>query len=373
MQFDRTNLSPVGRWWWTVDRLTLFAVFTLAGIGAILVTASSPPVAARIGLDQFYFVQRHYIFLLLGLVAMCAVSLLPPHQIRRLAIIGFTVSLVLMLILPFVGFETKGARRWVHLMGISIQPSEFLKPFMAVVMAWIFSLRYQSVKFPGFRIALALYSLVIVLLLLQPDFGMVVTISAMWGLQFFLAGLPFFWVVMLIALGVAGVCGAYMLLPHVTQRIDSFLDPTSGDNYQVEQSLRAFEHGGLLGIGPGEGEIKRHLPDSHTDFVFSVAGEEFGVILCLLIVALFMFVVLRCFSRIWKENDLFVLLAVAGLVAQFGIQAIVNMGVAVNLLPAKGMTLPFLSYGGSSLLAIALGMGMILALTRRRYGAQSEL
>ena len=201
---------------------------------------------------------------------------------------------------------------------------------------------------------------------------MVVTVTGMFGVQFFLAGMPFMWVIGMVGFGVAGILGAYQLLPHVASRIDRFLDPASGDNYQVEKSMEAFKHGGLLGRGPGEGLVKLHIPDSHTDFIFSVAGEEFGLLFCLMIVAIFAFIVVRGFLKLSRETDMFTLITVGGLLTQFGIQAIVNMGVAVNMLPAKGMTLPFLSYGGSSMVAIALGMGMMLALTKKRYGQQVE-
>lgn len=368
MRFDRTNLSVMGRWWWTIDRPIWFALMLLMCLGAVIVTAASPPVAERLGYDAFYFVSRQHVFLLLALVLMFGVSLLSPDDVRRTAVCTFLVSVGLMVLLPVIGFENKGATRWIRIAGMSLQPSEFLKPSFAVVIAWIFAQGARSRHFPGYRIALALYAVVVMLLIIQPDFGMTVAISGMFGLQFFLAGVPFVWVAVMLLAGAAGVFMAYQFLPHVTNRIDRFLDPSSGDNYQVEKSLEAFKNGGLLGRGPGEGEVKRLIPDSHTDFVFSVAGEEYGVIICLLIIGLFAFVVLRGYFRLLAEQDLFVVLGVAGLLAQFGMQAIINMGVAVHLLPAKGMTLPFLSYGGSSLLAMALGMGMLLALTRKRYG-----
>ncbi len=372
MQFDRTSTSIFGRWWWTVDRFLLLAIFGLICIGAVLVTAASPPVAERIGVDPFHFVRRQQFFLVLALITLFLVSLLEPTQIRRLAVLGLLVSFVLLIALPFVGVETKGAKRWIDIGPVGVQPSEFLKPCLAVVLAWVFSLRLRYAEFPGYMVAIGLYGFSAMLLLIQPDLGMVVTITAMWGLQFFLAGLPFIWVVVLIVAGVSGMWGAYAFFPHVQKRIDNFLNPEAGDNYQVEKSLEAFKSGGLLGRGPGEGEVKQYLPDSHTDFVFSVAGEEFGAIFCLIIVFFFGFIVIRGLIRIWNEKDFFVLLSVAGLLAQFGTQSIINMGVAVNLLPAKGMTLPFLSYGGSSLIAVALGMGMMLALTRRRYGRTSS-
>jgi len=370
MPLDRTNTSIFGRWWWTIDRLNLFALLLLIAIGSILVTAGSPPVAKRLDLPAFYFVHRHEVFLLLGLIAMLFMSLLPPVAIRRLAVVGFCASIVLMMLVPFMGVQTKGAHRWIDLAGISIQPSEFMKPCFAVIMAWICAENQRRVDFPGYLVAVGLYLLVAFLLVIQPDIGMTLTITVMWAIQLFLAGLPFFWVFVMIALTIAALFGAYHIFPHVARRIDSFLDPAAGDNYQIGRSLEAFRNGGLLGRGPGEGEIKQFIPDSHTDFIFAVAGEEFGAIVCLIIVCLFAFVVLRGLSRIRQENDLFVVLAVAGLLAQFGIQSVINMGVAVNLFPAKGMTLPFLSYGGSSVIAIALGMGMMLALTRRRYGQQ---
>lgn len=370
MRLDRTNKGVFGRWWWTVDRLNLFAILMLIALGSILVTAGSPPVAKRLDLPPFYFVHRHQIFLVLGIVAMLFVSLFPASMIRRLAVVGFSVSLLLMVFVPFMGEETKGAHRWITLAGISLQPSEFMKPFFAVVMAWVCAENQRRVDFPGYRLAIALYLMVVLLLVLQPDFGMTVTVTAIWGIQLFLAGLPMVWVFLIGVLGIAGVFGAYYLLPHVAKRIDAFLDPSSSDNYQISRALEAFRNGGLLGRGPGEGEIKQVLPDSHTDFIFAVAGEEFGVIVCLLILGLFAFIVLRGLSRVWRHNDLFIVLAVAGLLTQFGVQAIINMGVAVNLLPAKGMTLPFVSYGGSSVVAVALGMGMMLALTRRKFGAE---
>ncbi|MFO0389733.1 MAG: putative lipid II flippase FtsW [Alphaproteobacteria bacterium] len=370
MRLDRTNTGVISRWWWTVDRVNLSALIILIAAGFVLVTAGSPPVAKRLDLAPFYFVHRHHIFLLLGVLIMLVVSILPTITIRRMAVVGFVASLFLMLLLPFFGMETKGAHRWISIAGVSVQPSEFMKPCFAVVMAWVCAENQRRVDFPGYRMAIGIYLLVVFLLIIQPDFGMTLTVSAVWGIQLFLAGLPMFWVVALGLLAMAGAGTAYYMLPHVAKRIDSFLDPAVGDNYQIGRSLEAFRNGGLLGRGPGEGEVKQFLPDSHTDFIFAVAGEEFGVIVCLLIVGIFAFILLRGLLRVWQENDLFVVLAVAGVLSQFGIQAVINMGVSVNLFPAKGMTLPFLSYGGSSVLAVALGMGIMLALTRTRYGKQ---
>jgi len=278
----------------------------------------------------------------------------------------------LLLLLPLIGFENKGSIRWLRFGGLSIQPSEFMKPCFAVVLAWIFSRRLSQPDFPSYRIAIAAYAVVAFLLIIQPDFGMTVTMTGMFGVQLFLAGISFIWVIGMVVMGIGGVIAAYFALPHVASRIDRFLDPSSGDNYQVAKSLEAFKGGGWFGRGPGEGVVKQHIPDSHTDFIFAVAGEEFGLLFCMVIVLLFAVIVVRGFLRMGQEADSFRMIAVAGLLAEFGIQSIVNMGVAVSLLPAKGMTLPFLSYGGSSLIAMAGGMGMMLALTRKRYGAPRQ-
>jgi cell division protein FtsW len=370
MKLDRTNTSLLGRWWWTIDRLNLSIIIVLMGIGMVLVTAGSPPVAKRLDLPDFYFVHRHHVFLALSAMVMLVTSFFPPQLIRRLAVVGFVGSVALLMLVPFLGEETKGAHRWINIMGMSIQPSEFMKPCFAVVMAWVCSESHKRVDFPGYRVAIGLYVLVAFLLLIQPDLGMTITVSAMWGIQLFIAGLPMIWVVILGIFAICGGVGAYHVFPHVQKRINSFLDPSAGDNYQIARSLDAFRSGGLFGRGPGEGEVKLVLPDSHTDFIFAVAGEELGVVVCLIILSLFAFVVIRGFTRVWKENDLFLILAVVGILSQFGIQAVINMGVSVSLFPAKGMTLPFLSYGGSSVVAIGLGMGMMLALSRKRFGKQ---
>jgi cell division protein FtsW len=372
LTMDRRNTTALGRWWMTVDRPAFFAMMALITIGLFLVAAGSPPVARRIGLSDFYFVTRHQIFLVLSTAVMVAVSMMEPQQIRRLAVIGFAMSILFLVLLPIIGYENKGSVRWMRFMGLSIQPSEFMKPCFAVFLGWVFAARFQSSNFPSYTIALGTYALVVLLLIIQPDFGMTVTVTGMFGTQFFLAGMPFLWVIGMMIAAVIGVISAYQLIPHVAKRIDSFLNPASEDNYQVQKSLAAFKQGGWFGRGPGEGVVKQHIPDAHTDFIFSVAGEEFGMVACMLIVLIFAFIVVRGFLKLGREQDMFSMIAVGGLLAQFGIQALVNMGVAVNLLPAKGMTLPFLSYGGSSLIAMAGGMGMMLALTRKKFGKVAE-
>ena len=366
--FTRTDTSVVSRWWWTIDRLTLLSVIIIAALGAILVLAASPAVATRIGLESFHFVHRHFIFLPMALAVMIGTSLLTPRGVRRLALLVFVGAIIAMVAVLLVGVETKGATRWLSVAGFSLQPSEFIKPSFAVVAAWMFSAQKLDDDVPGYAIAIFLFVTVVGLLLLQPDFGMSIVIACVWAVQFFIAGLPLVLVGAIALLFILGGFGAYLSFDHVRSRIDRFLDPVGGKGYQVEKSLDAFENGGLFGRGPGEGRVKEVLPDAHTDFILAVAGEEFGLLLCLLIVILFAFVVLRGFSRVFKDSDFFVMVAVAGLLTQFALQAIINIASTTNLIPPKGMTLPFISYGGSSTLALALGMGMVLALTRVRHG-----
>jgi len=372
MRFARIDQSQVARWWWTVDRWSLAALGMLIGFGVVMSLAASPPVAERIGYDGLHFVRRHLAMLPLALGLMLAVSLQPPRTIRRIAVIGFSISLVLLALTFVIGVEIKGARRWINFPGLSLQPSEFIKPTFAVVAAWLFAEQKLRPRFPGNLICLALFLVVVAMLIKQPDIGMAAVVAAVWFAQFFMAGMRLYWVAAGALAGLGGLVGAYMYLPHVRVRVDHFLDPSTGDSYQVNRSIEAFANGGLWGRGPGEGTVKDVLPDAHADFVFAVAGEEFGVVVCLVIVALFAFIVLRGFSRMSQEGSLFVLLAATGLLVQFGLQAAINMASSLHLIPTKGMTLPFLSYGGSSMLALGLGMGMMLALTRRRLGG-SEL
>lgn len=368
--FARTDTSVLARWWWTVDRVTIAALMLLILIGAILTLAASPTVAERVGLPPYHFVMRQAVFLVPAIVAMVGVSLMPPLWVRRAAVVAFLFFLLLLALTLVAGSEIKGARRWIDIAGFSVQPSEFIRPTFAVVAAWLFAEHRTNPGFPGNHLSMALCAVVVGLLVLQPDFGMTLMVVAVWGIEFFMAGLPWVWVILLALLAVGGAAGGYFLLPHVAARVDRFLDPASGDSYQVTTSINAIQNGGLIGRGPGEGVIKAVLPDAHTDFIFAVAGEEFGVLACVVIVGLFALVVLRGLSRVMEERNLFVLLAVTGLLANFGLQAFVNMGVAVSLVPTTGMTLPFISYGGSSLLATALGMGMVLALTRRRLSSE---
>ena len=367
----RTDISLIGRWWWTVDRWLLFSLLALIFIGALMVLGASPPVAERLDLDSYYFVRRHLILLLPTIATMIAVSLLSPVGVRRGAVIVLAFAFLLAVATIFVGLEVKGARRWIAFAGLSVQPTEFIKPALAVVVAWMLTAQRQYQGIPGDAIAMSLVAAVILVLVMQPDFGMALTVAAVWFAQYYLAGLSLVWVGALIGCGVGGTVLGYLTFDHVRSRIDRFLDPAAGDNYQVETSLRAFSNGGLFGRGPGEGVVKTQLPDAHADFVFAVLGEEFGLIACFLVVGIFAFVVLRGLVRLTQEDDLFSLLAAAGLLTQFGLQALINIAVTLRLVPTKGMTLPFVSYGGSSMIALAIGMGMVLALTRWRPGPGS--
>lgn len=365
--FSRTDRSILGDWWWTVDRTMLAGLGVLAVLGVLTVFAASPPVAATLGLEDTFFITKHLIFLVPATVLLLGASVLAPRGVLRLGLAMMAIFGVLLVATPFMGPEIKGARRWVSILGQPLQPSEFVKPAMAVTTAWLLSRRPGLWGMPE---ALGLAGLVIGLLLMQPDLGMVAIVGSVFVIQLFVAGLP--WIVVLATLGLAVAGGflAYETFPHVQSRIDMFLDPDAV-GYQVEKALRAVASGGLLGRGPGEGVEKFLLPDAHTDFVFAAAAEEFGIFFCLMIVALFLSLLLRGIWRVHEAGDRFVQLAATGLVCQFGLQALVNMAVNLNLMPTKGMTLPFISYGGSSMLALALGMGMLLALTRRNVRLES--
>jgi cell division protein FtsW len=362
--YSRTNLSLLGAWWLSLDRWNIAALIALAAVGAVLGMAASPPVAEHLGKDSFYFAQRHITFLPIALAGLLGVSALSAQGVRILALLVFTMALGLMVLTLVSGSEIKGATRWISIAGLSLQPSEFVKPSFVVLSAWLFARQRLGISYSGYALAIGLYGLVVLLLLAQPDVGMAILVSIIWGTQFFLAGLPMLLVIAIGAIFLAGGVFAYFEFAHVRARIDMFLDPSGEEAYQVARSLDAFRGGGIFGVGPGEGHVKEVLPDAHADFIFAVAGEEFGLLMTLMVVALFAFIVLRGFVRVFRESDLFIQLAVAGLLVQFGLQAIINMASTLNLMPTKGMTLPFISYGGSSMFALALGMGMVLALTR---------
>lgn len=362
---SRVDRGPLADWFWTIDRFFLVAFILLMGIGFMLSFAASPAVAERLGLDSFHFVERHAMFLIPSIIVMVALSLLSPRQVRRTAIVLLIVALTMMMLALFFGIEVKGARRWVSFGSLSIQPSEFMKPAFVVVCAWLFAEHARQPEIPGNLFAIILFGIVGALLVAQPDIGQTILTSTVWGGMFFMAGMPWLWIVVLGGLGVGSITTAYYMLPHVAGRIDRFWTG-EGDTFQVDTARDAIINGDWFGLGPGEGIYKRIIPDSHTDFIFSVAAEEFGIIFCVVLVLIFAFIVLRGLSHAFRERNDFNRFAVAGLVLQLGVQSMINISVNLELIPAKGMTLPFISYGGSSMIAIAVTAGFILALTRHR-------
>ncbi len=369
---SRVRRTPLTEWWWTIDRLLLaaFAVLMLAGV--VLSLAASPPVATRIGLDSFHFFNRHVVFLVPSLVVLIATSFLSPRYVRRSALIVFCVALALIVATLAFGVEVKGSKRWITLIGISIQPSELAKPAFTVLIAWLFAESAKRPEMPATLIASALVAMLATLLVLQPDLGQTLLVVGVWSVLLFLAGIRKIWIAGLFVLGVGGMFAAYLVLPHVASRFRRFTDPASGDTFQVDTAIESFLRGGWFGQGPGEGTVKQILPDSHTDFVFAVAAEEFGILLCLVLLALFAFVVIRTLTHAMRNDDQFARFAASGLAVLFGAQAAINMAVNLHLIPSKGMTLPFISYGGSSMISMAYGMGMLLALTRTRSSVERE-
>ena len=360
-------------WWRGIDRTLLFVVLALIATGLMLSMAASPAAADRLGIeDPFYFLYRQGVFATLSLVGVLAISSLSPTGARRLAAVALLGSLALMVAMPFIGHEVKGATRWIRIGSFGLQPSEFLKPALIVTAAWLFAEEKRGAPVPGRIIAFAIFLVSIGLLMIQPDFGQSVLVTLCFGGVFFASGLSWIWVAGLGGLAVAGSGVAYMMFPHIASRVERFLDPESGDTYQIDRAMDAISRGGITGVGPGEGEVKHFLPDAHTDFIFSVAAEEFGLLASLSIIGLFFILVARAWSQAMRLTDHFAQLAVAGLALQFGLQALVNIAVNLNLIPPKGMTLPFVSYGGSSMLALAFGAGLMLAFTRRRPGAYSS-
>lgn len=367
---SRVERTPFADWWWTVDRLLIAALIALMLAGIILSLAASPPVANRLGLDAFYFVHRHVLYLLPAIAVMLGVSFLSPRWIRRIALVVFFVSLALTAATLFFGAEVKGARRWLIIAGVNVQPSEFVKPAFVILISWLFAESARKPDVPANSFAVILLISVISVLVMQPDFGQTLLIALVFGALFFMAGMRFIWVLVLGALATGGGAIAYHTVPHVAKRIKRFIDPASGDTFQVDTAVESFIRGGWFGRGPGEGTVKRILPDSHADFVFAVGAEEFGIVLCLMLVALFAFIVLRALIRAARNEDPFARFATAGLAILFGTQSTINMAVNLALIPAKGMTLPFISYGGSSMISLAYGIGMLLALSREQPRAE---
>ncbi len=370
--FSRNSRSQLANWWWTVDKVLLTLITILILIGIFLNFSASPAVARRIGAESFHFVKRQLVFIPLAIGLMLYLSMQNLRFIRRTAIIGYVIAMILMVLTLFWGEETKGASRWIRVLGFSLQPSEFIKPTFAVVAAWLFDAQKKYQDIPGTLLSSILFALTITLLLLQPDIGMSFVVTVIWGFQLFLNGLSLILVGFAILAGILALIVAFFVFPHFHTRVMQFVASENEVSYQVKKAMEAFENGNLFGRGPGEGVVKLNIPDAHTDFIFAVAGEEFGLILCLILVGLFAAIVIRSMLISLKDNNLFIILSSAALSASFGLQGIINMASTLHLIPTKGMTLPFISYGGSSILATSLGIGMLLAITRKNVHAEDK-
>ena len=370
--FPRTDQSRIGVWWWTTDHILLGVVTVLMLLGVLLSFASSPAAAARMNLgDPFHFAVRQCVFTAGGAAILISVSMLSPRGIKRAAFFIYAGAIAIMAILPLLGHNAKGATRWLEFGGFSLQPSEFMKPALIVLVGWMFAEGQKGEGVPGVSIAFVLYGIAVALLLIQPDVGQTILITIAFGAAFFVAGVPWRWIAGLIAAAATGLVAVYFAFCHVSSRVHKFLTPEKADTRQIDSAQEAIAAGGLFGRGPGEGVMKRHVPDLHTDFIYSVAAEEYGLFFSLVLIALFGVLVTRGLYKAMKLSDPFEQIAAAGLFVLVGQQAFINVAVNLNLIPTKGMTLPFISYGGSSMLAMGLTLGMALALTRRRPGAYS--
>jgi len=364
---SRIDTSLFARWWWTIDRVSLGILLSIIMIGMILVLAAGPGAATRLSIENsFHFPVRQLLFLGPAIGLMIGVSMLSPLQARRLGTIVFIGAFALLLATLAFAPEINGSKRWFYFGSFGLQSSEFLKPGFIVMAAWMLAEGTRKPEFPGAAIAAGIFAICIAALAFQPDYGQAALMTAIFGVMFFVAGASLLWVVGLIALGIGTVTGGYFFSDHIARRIDGFLSPESVDSYQNNKALQAIAEGGLVGRGGEGASIKHSLPDAHSDYIFAVAGEEFGLVFCLLIVLLFMAFVLRTYTKAAHLKSVFTQVAVCGLGAMIGLQSFINMAVSLRALPAKGMTLPFISYGGSSLLAMGLTAGLILAFTRRR-------
>ena len=364
--FSRERKTPLAEWWWTVDRQLLAALILLLAVGVALSFATSPAVAERLGNSPWHFIIRHIIFVVPTLFILVGASFLNERMARYAALFLLIGSLILLMATPFFGIEANGARRWIMIFGQSLQPSEFVKPAYAIIAAWLFAEAMQRGDVPGKTIAFIVGLMIVVPLVLQPDIGQTVLVVATFSALLFLSGLSWWLIIILAGVGAGMGVGAYMFFPHVAQRIDGFLDHDAGPSYQVEKALQSVLEGGWFGRGPGEAVAKRYLPDANSDYVFSAAAGEFGILFSLALVVLIGFIIVRSLNSARRQTGLFARLCVSTIAIQFGLQSAINLAVNVKLVPSKGMTLPFVSYGGSSMLSVAFGMGILLALTRKK-------
>jgi cell division protein FtsW len=364
--FDRRKLSFFKKWWLDIDKINFLIVLAIMAFGLMMTASSSPAIANRLDIDKFFFLKKQIVFGAISVFLLIAISFLDKEKIKLASFFGLLCVIALLVLVLIFGSEAKGAKRWISLAGFTLQPSEFAKAFFIISNAYIlqkYSAKQWYVKYGS---SFALFFLIASLLLLQPDFGMTITFAALWAVQIFLYGLPIPLICALGFMGIVFAIGAYIVFPHVENRINHFLD-ADAKNYQVERSLDAFVNGSFFGTGPGNGVVKKFIPDAHTDFIFAVIGEEYGIFACSFLILVFVYLITRVIRRAYNEDNLFVYLALCGLAMQFTMQAMVNIGVSLRLLPTKGMTLPLISYGGSSMLSTAICFGLILAFTKRKY------
>lgn len=364
--FDRRYLNFVKKWWMDIDKVNFLIIIATIAFGLMMTATSSPAIAERIGVEKFFFLKKQLCFAFAAIVILTSLSFLDYSKIKLLSLVGLLGAVALLVAVIIFGSEAKGAKRWIAIAGFSLQPSEFVKAFFVIVNAIILHRLHSQKWHIKYGVSTALYLIILTLLLLQPDFGMAIIFTGLWVVQLFAYGLPMLLIYGMGILGVLGAIGAYVAFPHVEDRINRFLD--SGEtNYQVERSLDAFVNGSFFGTGPGDGIVKNFIPDAHTDFIFAVIGEEYGIITCIMILVVFAYLITRIVKRALDEENMFVYLSLCGLMMQFTTQLVVNIGVSLKLLPTKGMTLPFISYGGSSMLAMSICFGLILAFTKRKY------
>ena len=364
--FDRRYLNPIKKWWIDIDKINFVIVLGIIIFGLMMTASSGSAIAKRIDVDKFFFLKKQMLFAMIAVFLLVIISFLDQEKIKIFSLLGLAGSIIFLVLVLFFGSEAKGAKRWISLPGFTLQPSEFAKTFFVIFHAFLLQKFYHEKWKVKYGVSAGLYLIIVALLILQPDFGMTLIFTALWAIQLFLSGLPLFLIWILGAAAVVGGIGAYLVFPHVQDRIAKFTD--SGEkNYQVERSLDAFVNGSFFGEGPGNGVVKKFIPDAHTDFVFAVIGEEYGIFSCAMLIIVFAYLITRIVKRALEEEDLFVYLSLCGLMMQFTMQVIVNVGVSLKLFPTKGMTLPFISYGGSSMMSMAICFGLILAFTKRKY------
>ncbi len=364
--FNRDSYSIVSKWWYDIDKINFLIIIAIMFFGLMVCATSTTVIAKKIGVEKFFFLKKQLFFVAMGLMIIIALSFLKMEYLKVFCLVGVVTSCLMLIMVALFGFEVKGAKRWLSFLGFVLQPSELAKTFFVVSNAFILQ-RFNSHSFSlKYGISSMLFLIISSLLVIQPDIGMTLTVSVLWASQLFLNGISMFFVIICFILAVIGIFSAYSFLPHVEDRINRFLD-FDGKNYQVERSIDAFANGGLLGVGQGNGVVKRFIPDSHTDFVFSVISEEYGALSAVLLLTVFLILITRIVKRAMEEEDVFIYLSLLGLMIQFTVQIIINTGVSMSLFPTKGMTFPFLSYGGSSMLAMSICFGLILSFTKKKY------